>query len=73
MGLKTAANRAFVGKTGPMVALAGNVINYSAVVLSTNANVFFMRKSELNTGITVFDEKTGTEFGSSKIAAQSAI
>ena len=69
MALRTAANRALAGRTGPMVALAGNVINYSAVVLSTNANVYFMRKSELDTGITVLDERTGAEFGSSKIAA----
>ena len=73
MGLRTAANRALTGRTGPMVVLAGNVINYSAVVLSTNANVYFMRRSELETGIIVRDENTGTEFGSSKIAAQSAI
>ena len=73
MGLRTAANRALTGRSGPMVVLAGNVINYSAVVLSTNANVYFMRRSELETGIIVRDENTGTEFGSSKIAAQSAI
>ena len=47
MSLRTAANRALAGKTGFAVAIAGNVINYSAVMLSTNTNVFFIRRGEL--------------------------
>ena len=73
MALRTAANRALVGKTGFAVAIAGNVINYSAVALSTNCNVYFMRRSELDNGIAVRDDKTGTEFGNSKVAARDAI
>ena len=42
MSLKTAANWALAGKTGFAVAIAGNVINYNAVMLSTNTNVYFI-------------------------------
>ena len=47
------------GKTGFAVAIAGNVINYAAVMASTNANVFFIRRGELSTGIAVKDDKSG--------------
>ena len=73
MSLRTIANRTLSGKTGFVVAIAGNVINYWAVVLSTNTNVFCMRRSELEKGIIVKDEKSGAEFGYSKLAAREAI
>ena len=73
MSLRMGANKALAGKTGFAVAIAGNVINYAAVMLSTNANVFFIRRGELSTGITVKDEKSGVEFGSSQTAAKTAI
>ena len=42
-------------------------------MIAGNANVYVMRQAELQKGITVKDEKTGQEFGSSKIAANEAI
>ena len=57
--MRMAANRMLAGKTGFAVAIAGNVINYAAAMSSANANVFFIRRGELNTGIAVKDEKSG--------------
>ena len=59
MSMRLAANKMLAGKTGFAVAIAGNVINYAAVMASTNANVFFIRRGELSTGIAVKDEKSG--------------
>jgi hypothetical protein len=73
MAMRLAANKALAGKTGFAVAIAGNVINYGAVMSSTNANVFFIRRGELTTGIAVKDDKSGTEFGNSVVAAETAI
>ena len=67
------ANRVLAGKTGFAVAIASNVINYTACMTSTNANTFFIRRSELTNGIMVKHEQTGQEFGNSQIAAKEAI
>ena len=44
MSMRLAANKMLAGKTGFAVAIAGNVINYAAVMASTNANVFKRNK-----------------------------
>ena len=69
LSLRKVADKALAGKTGIAVALAGNVIGYSAVTLAGNGNVYLMRQAELNNGITLKDEKSGLEFGPSKVAA----
>ena len=56
-----------------MVAAASNVVAYTAVVLAGNSNVYLMRQAELNKGITLKEEKTGEEFGPSKVASATAI
>ena len=71
--LRKAADRALAGKTGAAVAVAGNVIGYSAVTIAGNANVYLMRQAELNKGVTLKEEKTGLEFGPSKVAASAAV
>ena len=47
LSLRKAADRALAGKSGFAVAIAGNVIGYSAVTLAGNANVYCMRQAEL--------------------------
>ena len=42
-------------------------------MVSTNANTFFIRRSELTNGIAVKHEQSGQDFGNSKIAAREAI
>ena len=53
------ANRVLAGKTGFAVAIASNVINYSACMTATNANTFFIRRSELTNGIAVKHDESG--------------
>ena len=67
------ANRVLAGKTGFAAAIATNVINYTACMTATNANTFFIRRSELTNGIAVKHDESGQEFGNSKIAAKEAI
>ena len=43
LSMRKAADRALAGRTGAAVAVAGNVIAYSAVTLAGNANVYLMR------------------------------
>ena len=57
--MRMAANKMLAGKSGFGAAIAGNVIAYAAAVIPANANVFFIRRGELNTGIAVKDEKSG--------------
>ena len=57
------------GKTGLMVQLSSNFINFFAVASSSAANTYFMRKSEMEQGVLVKDSETGQEVGISKIAA----
>ena len=73
LGLRKVADRALAGKTGFAVAIAGNVIGYTAVTAAGNANVYCMRQAELTQGITLKEEKTGQEFGPSKIAAYEGV
>ena len=61
------------GKTGLMVQLSSNFINFFAVASSSAANTYFMRKSEMEKGILVKDRETGQEVGVSKIAAQKGV
>ena len=71
--MRTAVNYKLAGKTGFAAAIAGNVINFAAINFASNTSVYFVRRGELETGITVKDEKSGIKFGSSKVAAREAI
>ena len=71
--MNKAAKRLLAGRSGFAVAIASNVIVYTACMMATNANTFFIRRSELTNGIAVKHEQTGQEFGNSKVAAREAI
>ena len=43
LSLRKAADKVLAGKTGPAVAVAGNMIAYCAVTAAGNANVYAMR------------------------------
>ena len=43
LSLRKAADKALAGKTGLGVALAGNMIGYTAVFCAGNSNVYLMR------------------------------
>ena len=73
LSLRKAADRALAGRTGATVAVATNVIAYSAVTLAGNANVYLMRQAELDKGITLREEKSGLEFGPSTVASSAAV
>ena len=70
--MRKAADLMLAGKSGLLVALSVNVINYCAVTIATSTNVGVMRMKELETGVTVKDEK-GTSYGMSKVAAGEGI
>lgn len=61
------------GRTGGLAALATYFISYAAVAASSSANVYAMRCGEIASGVSVKDEKTGEEYGLSKVAAASGI
>ena len=46
LGLRIAADKALVGKTGIAAALSTNVIAYTSVMVAGNANVYVMRAAE---------------------------
>ena len=71
--MRKAADKALAGKSGFGVAMAGNVIGYTAVTLAGNSNLYVMRQAELDKGIMLKDSKSGLEFGPSKIASSEAV
>ena len=73
LAMRKAADKALAGKTGLGVAMAGNVIGYTAVTLAGNSNVYLMRQAELDKGITLKDSKGEQEFGPSKVASSEAV
>jgi len=55
--------------TGAMASVSNAVVNYGAIGLSTSLNVFAMRYSEMEQGISVLDPETMETVGTSKEAA----
>ena len=49
------------------------IINYTAVSASGSANLYLVRKSELESGVTVRDPKTDESIGMSQVAAKQGI
>ena len=43
LSLRKVADKALAGRTGVAVAMAGNVVGYTAVMLAGNVNVYSMR------------------------------
>jgi len=61
------------GRTGTAVTIANSIVNYGAVSFSSGLNVYFMRKGEIDSGITVMNPTTLKPVGTSKKAAEMAI
>ena len=57
--MRKVADRALAGSSGFGVAVAGNLIGYTAVTLAGNANLYLMRRAELEQGILLKDSETG--------------
>ena len=57
--MRKAADRALAGSSGLGLAVAGNLIGYTAVTLAGNANLYLMRRAELDQGILLKDFETG--------------
>ena len=72
LSMRKAADLVLAGKTGLLVAFSVNLINYCAVTIATSTNVGVMRMKELETGVTVKDEK-GNSYGMSQEAAHEGI
>lgn len=45
-------------RTGVAATIANSIVNYGAVSFSSSLNVFFMRKAEIDSGISVLDPDT---------------
>jgi sideroflexin-5 len=73
MVLRRITNPLLVGKSGLYLTLANSVVNVGAVGISSSLNVYFMRGSEKQKGISVMDPETGEVLGTSKVAASKAI
>lgn len=54
--LRKLSNVMLKGASGGLATFATYCINYCAVALSSYANVVFVRRGEMTTGATVFDE-----------------
>ena len=61
------------GRTGVAATIANSIVNYGAVSFSSSLNVYFMRKGEIDSGITVMDPETLEKIGQSKVAAAMGI
>ena len=61
------------GRTGGIATLVNYFIGYAAVASSSSINVWAMRRGEMKTGISVYDEAVGDTVGTSKIASWEAI
>lgn len=61
------------GRTGTAATIANSIVNYGAVSFSSGLNVYFMRKGEIDSGITVMNPTTLEPVGTSKKAAEMAI
>ena len=48
VSMRKAADKALAGKYGFYASMAGNVIGYTAVTLAGNANLYLMRRAEIN-------------------------
>ena len=72
LSMRKAADIMLAGKSGTLVALSVNVINYCAVTIATSTNVGVMRMKELETGVLMKDEQ-GQQYGMSKVAAKEGI
>ena len=73
LSLRKAADKVMAGRKGIGPAIVGNMVGYIAVVLAGNSNIYAMRQSEMSKGIILKDEKSGLEFGPSKVAAEQAV
>ena len=73
LSMREFADFLLAGRTGFLASLSVNVCNYFAVTAATCTNTAVMRKKEIDTGVLLKDDKTGKEYGMSKVAAFEAI
>jgi hypothetical protein len=73
MSLRKATNILLAGRTGFFASVATPLVNYGAVASSSGLNVYFMRKGEIESGISVMDPETREVVGVSKAAAEMGV
>lgn len=71
--LRKLTNIVFGNRTGVLASVANSIVVYGAVAFSSSLNVYCMRKTEMETGVSVMDPHTMQSLGKSKIAAEMAI
>jgi hypothetical protein len=71
--LRKMTNLIFGNRTGLVASIANSIVVYGAVAFSSSLNVYCMRRTEIDSGVSVMDPDTMESCGKSKVAAEMAI
>ena len=71
--LRKMTNIVFGNRTGLLASVANSIVVYGAVAFSSSLNVYCMRKTEMDSGVSVMEPDTMQSVGKSKVAAEMAI